>query len=352
MSIKTVLFNNKISKLNGLIDSKSLIPETRSIFIENQEGVLIVKTINEYAKSKIAIDYANFDTSMLIEYKKFANLIKKLSSKEIEIQSNDNFIVINAENSVYKFNSLKNEKDFNFSFDENDFTPLGTISGLTFKQALEKVEHAIAEEGNVFLNGVFIKCHDDNIKFLTTDQGRVSYVVEKMNLSEEKEFFISARALEGLIPFIGEQEVEIYFKESDMLIVQGHDYLNISFKEGHFPKVVTEDSVSKVNIKKDEVKKALERLSILADEYNQVEIVCDGERITFTTTSWNNDRFVEECSVNNPNNLNCNTTLKLKHLKEAIKQIDTKECTLHFAEIFMVSSAKDNHKEIILPIKK
>ncbi len=210
-----------------------------------------------------------------INSNKFYAICKKLPGEEISITlENDNIICIQPKENINIIYKLK-------GIDSDKFPPVKNIDALnTFAinkeilaEMIRKTIFAISQsENRRFVNGIYFEKDENNIKMVSTDGKRLSYIRKNLKIDKtiEKGIIIPFKILiETLKLCSGNGEVNIGMDGKNISIsIDNYTFIS-NLLEGSFPpyeKVIPVDQSLSIMINRQELQETLERISQISDK--------------------------------------------------------------------------------------
>jgi DNA polymerase-3 subunit beta len=173
--------NRGIQIISPISSSKSTLPVLSNFLFETENGKIKLSSTDLEIAVKCYIKAEILEEgSITIPAKRFADIIKELSSEnEIEIRSDEtNQININSGKSKFNLMGIsKSEYPVIPNFpDENNFT----IKRELFTSMLKKTIFAASKDAQRYvLNGVYFILEDNILKMVSTDGRRLAYITAK-----------------------------------------------------------------------------------------------------------------------------------------------------------------------------
>jgi DNA polymerase-3 subunit beta len=210
-----------------------------------------------------------------INSNKFYSICKKLPGDEIKITlEKENVLNIqpkDKKNILYKIKVI----------DADKFPPIKTIESNNYfsiskeilSEMIKKTIFAISQnENRRFVNGIYFEKEENNIKMVSTDGKRLSFIRKTLSIEStiEKGIIIPFKILiETLKLCNGNGDVNIAIDSKGILIkIDNYTFIS-NLLEGSFPpyeKVIPVDQSISIIINKQELQETLERISQISDK--------------------------------------------------------------------------------------
>jgi DNA polymerase-3 subunit beta len=222
---------NIINQLLAFVEKKDNTQITSHIFIKADEKLIFKATDKEIG---LMIETENEIISkgeVTINGKKFADIIKTLKNKEIEIKTEDNKTIISQDNSIYKLSSFNTHEFPEFPSIENK-TEL-KIQIEDFKEIIKKIYPVIDNNNPKYeLNGALFDLKEKS-NFVSTDTRRLAVVFTNVSTKEEK-IIVPKRSIAEIKRII-EEDMKIYFNDTYLILKNDHKLFFTKLINGNFP---------------------------------------------------------------------------------------------------------------------
>jgi DNA polymerase III subunit beta len=141
----------------------------------------------------------------------------------------------------------------------------------SFKDMIDRVFFAIAQEQRYYLNGALMVMKNKSLELISTDGHRLSYTaktVDDLSLTKEIRVIVSKKTLSELRKY-SEGTVEFDMDENNLFFRCGHRTLISRIIESKFPNfeaVIPKDNTSVALLPREEFTNAIRRVSLLSAE--------------------------------------------------------------------------------------
>ena len=284
--------------------------------------------------------------TITINARRFADIIKTLQNKEIEIIAQNDQITINQDTATYKLTSF-NANEFPEFPDSNDMQKI-EIKTEELNDAIKKIYPVIDNNNPKYeLNGALFDLKE-NINFVSTDTRRLAIYYSKGKANESK-IIVPKRSI-AEIKRILREDMNVYFDDV-YLILKNDDVLFFTkLINGKFPayeKIIPQHIKHELEIPKNEFISHLKQVSIIS---NNVKIKISSEKIEFESIS--------EETMQAKSSFNINTELEeftfavnSKYVLDFLNVIDSDNFTLGLNEPNIPFILKDeNFLTIVMPL--
>lgn len=290
--ISTHEFNYLINKCLNVVSQKATVPILSNILIEaaNDELTLtatdLIVGIKCFTESKILEE-----GSTTLPAKKLAQLVKELTSVNLEVSSNSHEVTeIIADSSKFKLNGM-NKNTF------PALPPLEDAVQFTLKQAdlkemLFRTAFAVSKEDNRYaLTGVNVQIANSTATFLGTDGKRLAraYLSISLDPNFTGTYTIPLKTVEEILKNLGDEDNATVFLMSDKIAVEYSQTVIISkLLSGDYPdvdRVIPENSDIIVSLHREELITLLRQISLFTNDNSSVRFTfSEGElRLTANT---------------------------------------------------------------------
>ncbi|MBT3549456.1 MAG: DNA polymerase III subunit beta [Gammaproteobacteria bacterium] len=356
-----------LKQMVGVSEKKQTMPILGNVLFRGCGDSLLLVSSDLEVEVSTKIDYSvEGEINTTMPARKLLDILKSLpGTKPIEIDVGENKATIKSGKSRFTLATLpgadfpyKDEPvSFNFSSTAEEFDKL--IGQTGFSMATQDARH--------FLNGMFLETSSTNLTVVATDGHRLSMssCPAKNNTPEPVTCIIPRKCIievkRILASFKDNKENIIEFSVSNKEILLKIDKFLIKSKliEGNYPdynKVFPESLPHKLNVDKDDLRSALQRMSILSNEqFKGVKLSLNNSEMMLST----NNPSQEEGEDSIP----CTYTgdsfdigFNLSYLLEVIDVIssDNIEIQLNNADSGCLISSDDktlSNKYIIMPMR-
>ena len=242
-------------------------PVLSSILIRVKDGEMeiIGTNMETYVLTKTKIDAK--DGEILVNGRKFLQILRKLHSKEISLDIDENYFSLHSKGSFYKF-PLLDTKDFpeiwnvpeEVSFELDISVLKEHIENVSFACSKEKIEKKA-------ISGINWNIENEKMVFIATDGKQLGISSLNLGLGLKRNINF-APEIGNLLPEEGMvnihlDERKIAFQYSDLLIIS-------LLIEGSFPVTESiipdeEKIITRLTVNKKEILNIIDRLSVVSD---------------------------------------------------------------------------------------
>ncbi len=307
--MKIVCQKAVLSKAVGLaqnaVSGKSTLPILGNLLFETtKEGIDILGTDLEIGlKCKAEVEVVK-QGSITIPAKKLSDLIRASADQEIEL-SVEGGTKVNFK--CGKFNSsimgLSKEDFPNLPEVKNE--KVVEIKDNDLMEMIKKVVFSVSnDETRRILNGALLSVDGKEVKMVSTDGHRLSFIRKEIDGGKEKHSVIlPTKALNEILKILdgGEEKVQLSFSEGHLFVHKGSTVLVTRLIEGQFPnydQVIPKKHETSFVADTDALHKATYRVSLLAsDRSSSVRYSLKKDSLVISSTTPDVGEAEEELEV-------------------------------------------------------
>ena len=367
ISIQREKLIDPLKQMVGVSEKKQTMPILGNVLLRSGGGSLLLVASDLEVEVSTSISHETEDkVDTTLPARKLLDILKSLPGSDlVKIEVNETKAVIKSGKSKFTLATLPGPEfpykeeinEFKFTVSAPDLD--GLIGQTGFSMATQDARH--------FLNGMFLEVSKNKLTVVATDGHRLSMSsAETKNPTDEPVSCIIPRKCiteikRILTTFKDNKENMVEFMVTDREIIIKIDGFTIKSKliEGNYPdykKVFPESLPHKLTANKQDLKSALQRMSILSNEqFKGVKLTLNKTDITLST----NNPSLEEGEDTIPceySGENFDIGFNLSYLLEVIDVIssDNIEIQLNNADSGCLISSNDEasmNKYIIMPMR-
>ncbi|GAB6065151.1 DNA polymerase III subunit beta [Aquifex pyrophilus] len=257
-----------LKKARESTEKKSALPILANFLIEASGDKLTIKAtdLENYLVVSLKAEVEE-EGVVCVHSQKLYDIVKNLSSAYVYLRTEGEKLVVEGGRSLYKLPVAPAEDFPEFpEFMEGE----ESLSGTFLLNGIEKVEYAISkEEGNIALQGMYMRGYEDRIHFVGSDGHRLALYEPEGNLSLE--LLIPKKSLKVLKKLVtGIEDVKVSKSEDESFgyFITSEWKLAVRLLEGEFPdyiSVIPQEFTAEVLFVAEEVLKVLKRLKSLSE---------------------------------------------------------------------------------------
>lgn len=275
--IPTQDFNSLVAKCCTIVPLKSTVPILGNILIQAANGIVTVTSTDLTVSIRCFTEAKVLEEgSTTVPAKKMQNLIRELTSANIEFNSNSKHITeIIAESSKFKI----------FGMDGSEFPSLPDMTGaMTFKvkqselkDVLYRTAFAVSREDNRYvLTGINMNIANSEASFVGTDGKRLSRARLPLNIDPAflADFTIPLKAVEEIVSSINnDSDATITLMSDKIGIETGSTMIIAKLLLGDYPdinRVIPEQVGTIVTLHREELMTLLKQISLFTETSHSV----------------------------------------------------------------------------------
>ncbi len=265
-----------LKNIVGVSEKKQTMPILGNVLLTTRAGVLRLVASDLEVEISTNVDFRSDEViNTTLPTRKFLDILKSLpGSDEVAIDLGDNKATIKSGKSRFVLATLPGS---DFPYQENETTYEHKISADMLETLISQTAFSMAvQDARHFLNGLFFEVTDSRITVVATDGHRLSMsacdqsnpgditscIIPRKCITEIKRILTSFKDNKDLLVDFSISKTDFYMKIDQYMIKS-------KLIEGNYPdykKVFPESLPHKLDVKKDELKLALQRMSILSNE--------------------------------------------------------------------------------------
>ncbi len=283
-AVSRSLLADEISKIQGIIPTKPAINILSNILLEAKDNKLTLSATDLTVSMKTQMPATILEEgSIALPAKRFFQLIRELTTSEIEINSNESLIAnVISGTSTFKFNGMSAE-EFP-AFPEVSSAEQFTMKSELLREMFGTTAFAVARDDNrQVLNGTLMQLDDKLATFIGTDGKRLAKVKTEIDFSTSlaSQHIIPIKAVEELTKILDAKEsLQCFLLEDQIAIECGSTLLITKLLSGKYPdveKVIPQESEIKIHLHKEELISLLRQISLFVSSQPVHFIFTDGE---------------------------------------------------------------------------
>ena len=272
--IKQSVLKDELGFVQGIVEKKSTIPVLSNILIESvgENTIRIVGTdLDVTIRCEAAADIKKAG-SMCIQARKLFDIVRLLPDADVHFTKDENeWVKLNCGKSNFRLAGISREQ---FPEVPSFKSAPMKLSADIFNHFIQNTAFAITNEQSRFtLSGAKFMIDGGMARMVTTDGHRLAFIEKKLNTdaTEAMDALIPKKALMELTKISRDAKGEVSFGEDpNHIYFEVNGRLLITRKlSGTFPNyemVIPKDNDKKAIFDAEEMKNAIRRVSLMADE--------------------------------------------------------------------------------------
>lgn len=367
IKIKKEKLIDPLKNLIGVAEKKQTMPILGNVLFRGEGGSLLLVATDLEVEISTEVDHAcSEDLNTTLPGKKLLDILRSLPGEnEVTLDFADDKATIKSGKSRFVLAALPGA---DFPYDKESINHNLTIPAENLDNLINQTAFSMAiQDARHFLNGMFFEVSADKTTVVATDGHRLS-----MSASEQPNTI--DQPVSCIIPrkcILELKRILATFKDNNeqlatFNVLSNHFYFNIGsyylkskLIDGNYPdynKVFPESLPHKLNVDKNELKSALQRMSILSNEqFKGVKLSLSSSEIKLSTNNPSQEEGEDSISCDY-NGDNMEIGFNLTYLIEVIDVIssDNIELQLNNSDSGCLISSQDKNalnKYIIMPMR-
>lgn len=337
----TVSKNELLTKLlvvGKVINSKTTLPVLDNFFCTIEGGKLIITGSDQESllTTSLEINITKNDdiVKFLMPSKLILDSLKSFSEQPIEFEIMEMGCVCKYSGGHFGF-GFANPDEFP-QMKKPEFETEFTISEQLLHEGIEAVKNFAGNDDlRPQLSGVFFQSDNGIFSFAATNTNYMAvYDYNVSDPNEPKVSFLVSRKIINIISSILEDSTTIKVSEKYIEITSGSYKLISRQIDGRFPNyksVIPQDNNLKIRVKTQELKAAIQRTSIFANQHSRLIVFNVSNNLKLSAQDIDFSISAEEtvsCIESNVSSLRIG--FKMDFILQSISHIKTDECLLEF----------------------
>lgn len=273
--ISTQELNYLISKCLNVVSAKAPIPILSNLLLEVVNNQLIITATDLTVGIRCVTEVKVLEEgSTTLPAKKFSQLVRELTSLNVEITTNANEVTeIVADSSRFKLNGMS----------KNEFPALPDLEGALhfnvkqgdFKDVLFRTSFAVSREDNRYaLTGTLLHISSGQATFVGTDGKRLARAIHPIDIDKDftGNFIIPVKAVEEIFKNLADEgDVKVYLMTDKIAVETTHATVITKLLSGEYPdiaRVIPETAETVVALHREELMSLLRQMSLFTVENN------------------------------------------------------------------------------------
>ncbi len=276
----------ELQLLQGVVEKRTTMPILANILIEAKDNkVELIGTDLEVGFKTVIEAEVEEEGALTISGKRIFDIVKLLPEEQkIAFSENKDLIMeIKCGKSQFKVLCLARE-DYppipEARFEKEIVLPL-----TVFREMIDRVFYAIAQEQRYYLNGALFIIKDKTMELVSTDGHRLAYTsynVPSLNTNGEIRVIIAKKTL-GELRKMNDSDLEFGLDENNLFFRSGHRTLISRLIETKFPNfeaVIPKGNPIVLHLNKDSFINAIRRVALLSTERSKgIKLNIEADRL-------------------------------------------------------------------------
>ena len=351
----------KLNIVSKAVSVRTTIPTLKGILLDLERNNLKMTSSDMDITIEISMEVeGKEDGKVVVPYKIFSDLIRKLPNDEIEISSELNNINVKCRNSNASIVGMDGSEFPIITTDENNKEKLVLEKETLSKMIKNTSFSASIDQTKGVLSGVLLEIAKDSIKTVAIDGFRMAINKEKAENDKEKSFIISSRLINEVNKIFSEvesEEVEFIYDEKGIMIKIDDAKISLRQIAGDFIKyndVIPKDSPIKIRVRKEELINAIERASIMTEGKNNLIKISAKDRVLTVSSNSEEGGSIEDVLIDKEGD-NIEIGFNARYMIDVLKVINDEEINLNMNTpinpCVITPVDGDNYTYLVLPVR-
>ena len=338
--INSSLLKNTLQDVMGVVGKDLTMPILSHVLIEKKNKKVLVTGTNLEVQITSSVKYIESDEfdPLTVSGRKIYEIVRSLDQQDIELTTNKNRLILKTSNSTFKLSVLPSN---NFpTFEEHKAIESFNIEQTQLLDLLNKTSFSMATNPDVrfILCGLLLEIRPNKLTAVATDAHRLaisSSALEKTQINNTSCIVPRKAVLELIRVLQGNNEAKVSLG-TNQICVNLKDLCFVSkLMDGKFPAgykgVIPENASIEILLEKQNIRSALQRVSILANEkFKGVRVEATNERVVLSSENPEQEEAKEtiEHKSSGPENIKIIAGFNAGYLIEAINACSGEKVTI------------------------
>lgn len=262
----------ELQLLQGIIEKRNTMPILANVLIQASEKE-VEMTGTDLEVGLITRFEAQVDDpgAVTVSGKKIFEIVKSLPDGKPVTFKEDKDLMMEVTSGESEFKVLCLPKEDYPHVPEPKFAKMIDFPIEQFKDMIDRVFFAIAQEQRYYLNGALMVLKNKSLELVSTDGHRLSYTaksLDKLSLSKEIRVIVAKKTLSEIRKY-NEGPLGFDLDENNLFFRCGHRTLISRIIESKFPNfeaVIPKDNPNVAMLQREEFTNAIRRVSLLSSE--------------------------------------------------------------------------------------
>lgn len=361
-SVERASFLEAVSRLQRVVGAKTSMPVLEGILISAEQGKVTLIAYNlEMGMKKEIYCKCDEEGDIVINARLLADILRRMNGVQVEISA-DSKLNCNIKSGEATFDIM--------GMAATDFPEMPSVSnnnnvsinGAIFSDMVKGSIFAAAqnEGARPILTGINISVTNGVLQVVAIDGYRLAIRKQRVNVENDLEFTVSARAVAEVIKLIDEQTENLEINVGDRLIsfnVDGYLFISRLF-EGEFVnylKTIPEEHNQTVTVNTRDLINTIERVSLLISESFSTPVRCYFNELNVVFTCATAMGRATETFNTKLEGENFEIGLNSRYLLDALRAIEDENIKILFngpnAGVLILPIEGDDFTYMIMPMR-
>jgi DNA polymerase-3 subunit beta len=263
---------DELQLLQGIVEKRNTMPILANILVQAAgDQVEMTGTDLEVGLKTHFSASVEEPGAVTVSGKKIFEIVKSLADEQTIVFEEKDDLMMEISSGRSQFKVLCLPKEDYPQVPEGTFEKNIRLSGEVFREMIDRVYFAIAQEQRYYLNGALMILKNKTIELVSTDGHRLSYAsafVEDLGIEEEIRVIVAKKSL-GELRKMTNEGVEYDGDENNLFFRVGNRMLISRIIESKFPNfeaVIPKDNPHILSVEREAFTQAIRRVSLLSTE--------------------------------------------------------------------------------------
>ena len=309
ITIESNKLSNKLQAIIGVVERKQTMPILSHVLLQCKDNTLTLTTTDLEVQLSTEVTVKSDGSEFLTTApgRKLYEIIKSIDNQELNIVVSDTDVIVEAPSSKFKLQSLPPNEFPLFESASSDTSFV--VKQTTIKTLFNKTHFAMAQQDvRFYLNGLLLETGPNSLVSVGTDGHRLARSVASIEKTQidNASFIIPRKAIQEAQRIISDDgEAKVSFTDNQATFSLNNVKLITKLIDGSFPdynRVIPEDTSINILIRSNELRPALQRVSILANEkFKGVRIDINEDQLTVSSENPEQEKAKETINIENTN---------------------------------------------------
>ncbi len=351
----------KLNIISKAVSVRTTIPTLKGFLMELEGNKLKMTSSDMDITIEISMEVeGKEDGNIVVPYKIFSDLIRKLPNDDIEISSDISNINVKCRNSNASIVGMEGSEFPVIKTDDSNKEVVILEKDKLSKMIKNTSFAASIDQTKGVLSGVLIELSKNQIKTVAIDGFRMAINKEETKTEKEDKFIISSRLINEVNKIFSEvdsEEVEFVYDDKGILIKIDDAKISLRMIAGEFIKyndIIPKDSPIKIKVMKEELINAIERASIMTEGKNNLIKISANDRILTVSSNSEEGGSIEDVLIDKDGD-NINIGFNARYMIDVLKVINDEELILNMntpiTPCVITPVDGDNYTYLVLPVR-
>ena len=351
----------KLNIVSKAVSNRTTIPTLKGILMDINGNKLKMTSSDMDITIEVLMDIeGKEDGSVVIPFKIFNDLVRKLPNSDIEISSFNNNVNVKCGTSNSSIVGMDGSEFPVIKKEESNKDTLELKKDIISKMIKNTSFAASVDQTKGVLSGVLLEINKDKIKTVAIDGFRMAINTADSENTKEEKFIISARLINEvnkIFSDVDEDDIEIIYDEKNALIKIEDVKISLRMIAGEFIKyqdIIPKDSPIKIEVRKEELINAIERASIMTEGKNNLVKVSVKDNVLTVSSNSEEGGSIEDVLIKKTGE-DLTIGFNARYMLDVLKVIEDEEIVLNMntpiTPCIITPVDRENYTYLVLPVR-